>query len=375
MTFDANQNDLNIQDTLPGEAAAPSSNAVSATDMLNEYLHTPTQQSEVWQYEQPGTTRFRIPTWLTVVSAFILGGLMGVFVMKQRHAADKVVVTVGSETIRAQDFYSRLEATAGPQVLNQMVAETLTRQYAQQRHALPTPSEIQSLAAQISAQSAFASSTQRPMTPQAAQQMAQAQSLQERLTAQGVEASDTETRAYYRSQTDPRNPNARFLRPESVRLAVIVTPLETAARQAEKALDAGTPFASVAKLYSKDRSAAQGGEMPAFQRGRTPVRLVRGLEDEIFGLEPGRTTRAQKVLGAWWIMTCLEKTPGETLPFAQVQGECRREARLLKARREQGAQVEADFAKFRSNVPVQVFWERYAASVPTQEVKLTPNTP
>ncbi len=370
MTFDTNQQDLNIQDALPGAVTSHSSDAVSATDMLNEYLREPYQQFEVSQDVQSLRFRFRMPVWLTVTCAFILGGLMGVFVMKQRHAADKVVVTVGSETIRAQDFYSRLEAAAGPQVLKQMVAETLTRQYAQQRHALPTPSEVQSLAAQISAQSAFASSTQHPITPQAAQQIAQTESLQEKLTAQGVEASDSETRAYYRSQTDPRNPNARFLRPKSVRIAVIVTPSETEAREAEKALDAGTPFATVAKTYSKDRSAAQGGEMPAFQRGRTPARRVHGLEDVIFGLKPGQTTRAQKVVGAWWIMTCLEKTPGETLPFAQAQAQCRREARLLKAQREQGARVQADFAKFRRSVPVQVFWERYAASVQEEETGL-----
>ncbi len=373
MSFDANNEDTPAADAFP---AAP--DAVNATDVLSEHLQKPRRRFKSSRNAPRKTMNVRIPAWLTAVCAFVLGATLGVLVMRQRHAADKVVVTVNSETIGAQDFYARLEAVAGPQVLRQMVAESLTRQYAQERHLLPTPAEIQSKAEQISAQAAFASAAPlasaapRPPTPDEARQMAQAQSLQEKLVAQGVDVTDAEAHAYYREQTDPHNPTARFLRPEAVRMAVIVTPSEAQARQAENALCKGTPFVEVAKTYSKDRSASRGGEMPPILRGRTLARQVRGLEDVIFGLQPGETTRPQKLMGAWWIMRCEEKTPAQTLPFAQVQAQCRREARLVKAQRAQGTQVEADFEKYCRSVSVQVFWQRYAATVLNQEHKLTP---
>ena len=377
MSFNSQQDNsqesnLLAEDAPPANAASPKTEAVNATDLFSEHLHKPRRRHRGSRDAQSQPVNLHIPAWLMVICAFAMGTTMGVLVMKQRYAADKVIVAVGGETIRAQDFYPRLEAAAGPQVLRQMVAETVARQYAQQRQQWPTPDEIQSKAAQIKAQSAFASVMQRPPAKEQVQQMAQAQSLQERLLTPGVDVTDAEAQAYYRAQTDPRNPAARFFHPEAVRMAVIVTPSEQEARQAESALQRGTAFAEAAKTYSKDRSAAQGGELPPILRGRTPARQVRGLEDVIFRLNPAETTRPQKVLGAWWIITCLEKLPAQTLPFAQVQAQCRQEARLLKAQRIQGAQVKADFDKFSRSVPVQVFWERYAASVLDQQHRPAP---
>jgi hypothetical protein len=73
-----------------------------------------------------------------------------------------------------------------------------------------------------------------------------------------------------------------LLQNEHAFLRVIVVKTEEDKKAVETALAAGTAFEEVAKQYSKDASAAQGGTIAPIVRGKTPIASV------VFATEPGQ---------------------------------------------------------------------------------------
>jgi peptidyl-prolyl cis-trans isomerase C len=119
-----------------------------------------------------------------------------------------------------------------------------------------------------------------------------AQKYLESLT-RGVEVSDAEVHEFYAENVD------KFRMPEGVRARHILLKLapdaDEAARQAARekmagilaeARSEGGDFAALAKQHSEDGTAAGGGDLGYFPRGRMP----KPFEDATFGLEPGQVS-------------------------------------------------------------------------------------
>lgn len=177
--------------------------------------------------------------------------------------------------------------------------------------------------------------------------------------------------AYYRSQCDPKNPQAQFYIPDTTHLAVIVTSTEADSRKAYQELQQGKLFAEVAKKYSQDRTGIEGGTgMPPLIRGRSQFAAYPAFEREIFQLNPGDRLGMRKCLGVWWIMECKDRTAAYTIPFETVKEQCRHAAQVEKAAKTNAAQVEADFEQFRKKSNVQVFWEQYYYDLTGREARL-----
>jgi parvulin-like peptidyl-prolyl isomerase len=85
----------------------------------------------------------------------------------------------------------------------------------------------------------------------------------------GITATDAEVKAFYKKNSDPSNKQAVFYTPETIQMAVIVTPTEAEARAALRDLDSGIPFTTVAQNRSKDPSKVSGGMLNPVPRGRT----------------------------------------------------------------------------------------------------------
>ncbi|HEX6772271.1 MAG TPA: peptidyl-prolyl cis-trans isomerase [Acidobacteriaceae bacterium] len=137
-----------------------------------------------------------------------------------------------------------------------------------------------------------------------------------------IQMTDAQLQRYYQQHVSD------FTQPESVRLSEILIPVATAGDEAAnlaaaktKADDlkgkikAGGDFAALAKANSVGTTAAQGGDLGDFTRGK----LAKQLEDATFALQPGQATEPIRTRQGYVILKVMAHTPGGTQPFASVR--------------------------------------------------------
>ena len=119
---------------------------------------------------------------------------------------------------------------------------------------------------------------------------------------------------------------AQYQTPEQVRASHIL--LETAGKdeaavraEAERLLKQvkdGADFAALAKKHSADEaSAAQGGDLDYFGRGR----MVKEFDDVAFSLEPGTVSDLVKTQFGFHIIKVVDKKPATTRPLEEVRAQ------------------------------------------------------
>lgn len=110
---------------------------------------------------------------------------------------------------------------------------------------------------------------------------------------------------------------------EEVRLAIIVSPTEEAARAALRRLNSGGDFAQVARELSNDPSAVAGGDLGYFARAEIQPPEV---AQEAFELLPGQYSPVPLRTEIGWILVkVLERRMAEPLPKHEVAERIRRE--------------------------------------------------
>ncbi len=297
---------------------------------------------------------------LTVLASLLVGVAIGVLVMHNRHASAKIVATVDGVTITSDDFYHRLEQEAGAQTLRKMVNEELTLHFAHRRGAEPTEAAVNARLQALRQSPAFERQLkERHQTVEDVKRGLRVEMAKEALFGSGVTASEAEARAFYKQQTDPRNPHARFYTPPTTTVSIIVTKTEAECRKAEAALVPGADFAAVARTFSQDQSRENGGLLPPIAQGRSQCSKIPGMEQAIFALSPGQRLGPRLFANAWWIIRCEAKTPAVTQPYAAVQEPCRLGAQLQKGVPANAASLSQDFKAFQRQAPIQLFWDRY----------------
>ena len=139
--------------------------------------------------------------------------------------------------------------------------------------------------------------------------------------AQAVAATEADAKDFY-----DKNPD-KFKQPESVRASHILIKLEPkddeATKKAARAkidgllkrAKAGEDFAALAKANSADGSAAQGGDLGFFQRGR----MVPAFDQAAFALEPGEISDVVTSEFGYHIITLTEKKDSSMVPFEEVK--------------------------------------------------------
>ncbi|MEW6426953.1 MAG: SurA N-terminal domain-containing protein [Thermodesulfobacteriota bacterium] len=113
---------------------------------------------------------------------------------------------------------------------------------------------------------------------------------------------------------------------------------ETKRKEAEEVLTkarAGDDFAGLATLYSGDSSAANGGDLGFFTRGR----MVKPFEDTVFAMNPGEVSGIVETQFGYHIIKLEEITPATVRPFEEVKEEI--VARLRERRAKETAQAAA----------------------------------
>jgi peptidyl-prolyl cis-trans isomerase C len=142
-------------------------------------------------------------------------------------------------------------------------------------------------------------------------------------TAAMPQVTDAEAKDFY-----DKNPD-KFKQDESVRASHILLLVDEKADAATKKktraeIDAilkkaraGEDFAALAKAHSKDGSAAQGGDLGYFGKGR----MVPAFEQAAFALKPGEISDVVTTQFGYHIIKLTERKPASTVPLDTVSAQ------------------------------------------------------
>ena len=135
--------------------------------------------------------------------------------------------------------------------------------------------------------------------------------------------TDADAKAFY-----DKNPD-KFKQDESVRASHVLLMVDEKADEATKKktraeIDAilkraraGEDFAALAKAHSKDGSAAQGGDLGFFGKGR----MVPAFEQAAFALKPGEISDVVTTQFGYHIIKLTERKPASTVPLETVNAQ------------------------------------------------------
>ncbi|HEX7085009.1 MAG TPA: peptidylprolyl isomerase [Vicinamibacterales bacterium] len=272
------------------------------------------------------------------------------------------IADVNGDTISRTEFENAiraLEARAGQPVpaeqrdqvlrdlLDDLVAYRLLRQEAVRRQ-LTVPDaaveeRVKGLRAQFPSNGAFERALKaQQMTVEKLRDDARTDLLVDQLLEQEV-ASKIDVKPSDISAFYEKNPD-RFQQPESMRASHILVAVppdadeatrkkaRARAEEALRAARAGQDFAQLARRYSQDASARQGGDLGFFPRGQ----MVPAFDQAAFALEVGQISELVETEFGFHVIKATEKRPPRTVPFVeaapQIQAYLENEQRREKGR-------------------------------------------
>jgi parvulin-like peptidyl-prolyl isomerase len=219
------------------------------------------------------------------------------------------------------------------QVLDQLVAFKLLSQEAQARKLAVPDAEVEGKVGEIRKQfpneQAFtAALAERQITPDGLKsdirQQLMAMKLVETDVKPTVTVGDKEINEFYQ-----KNPE-RFQQPEAVHTAHILIRVpenadeatkKKARADADKAMadlrKKGADFGAVAKKYSQDSSAVNGGDLGFVARGQT----VPQFEQAAFALQPNQVSAVVETPFGFHIIKAMERRPGRSVPLEEVKAQ------------------------------------------------------
>ncbi len=156
-----------------------------------------------------------------------------------------------------------------------------------------------------------------------------------------------------------KNPD-KFQQPETVRASHVLIRVDPKANAAAKknaraAIDsvlkqarAGTDFAALARQYSQDGSAKDGGDLDYFSRDK----MVPPFANAAFALEPGQISGVVETQFGYHIIKVTDRKPARTVPFEEVAP--RINEYLSQERRQQRAGAFVDELRKKAKIEVLI---------------------
>ncbi|HXH28090.1 MAG TPA: peptidylprolyl isomerase, partial [Candidatus Polarisedimenticolia bacterium] len=134
--------------------------------------------------------------------------------------------------------------------------------------------------------------------------------------------SDEAVRAAYEANRDTRYTAKEQRRASHILFKIdpgasaeAVAKVERKARSVLKQARAGADFAKLAKTYSQDSTAAQGGDLGYFSRGQ----MVKAFEDAAFSLKVGQISDLVRTPYGFHIIKVTDSREGRTIPFEEAE--------------------------------------------------------
>jgi peptidyl-prolyl cis-trans isomerase C len=254
-----------------------------------------------------------------------------------------VLARVNGEEVRKADFdlmVRNIELGNGPipaerrdevlrDALDQLITYTLLKQEAKNRSLSATDAEVdarlQAMRSQFPDEETFTKAladrglTLERLRSDARDDLNINKMMEAEVQAAGP-ATDAEAQAFYEKNPD------KFQRGESVRASHILLLAgenadEAAKKKARAQIDdlckrakAGEDFAKLAREHSQDGSAANGGDLDFFTRGR----MVPEFESAAFALQPGQVSDVVTTQYGFHVIKVTDRKPASTVPLADV---------------------------------------------------------
>ena len=255
-----------------------------------------------------------------------------------------VVARVNGEDVKKEDFermIKTIESRAGQPIppdrrdeilrgaLDQLVVYTLLSQESKTRGIKVDETEIeakmQQLRGQFPTQEAYEKALkERNMTADGLRKDARIDLSVTKLMDAEVSAlpgpSDVEAKDFYGKNPDkfkePERAHAShiLIRVDEKADAATKTKAKTTIDTVLKKAKGGEDFGKIAKEYSQDTSAAQGGDLGEFPRGQ----MVPAFEQAAFALKPGQISGIVTTQFGYHVIKLIEIKPGRTVPFEEA---------------------------------------------------------
>jgi parvulin-like peptidyl-prolyl isomerase len=298
-------------------------------------------------------TTARRKFWLLGIVIFAVGLGVGGGAVAYHLRADRLAIAVNGKPISQTEYIRRLEIDGGAASLKRIITQEEMLQFAAKHGLLPTQAQIHARILELKRHPDFQSYlTQSRQTLVDLERTVSYQLATEALTTQGVQASDAEMSSFYRANIDQSNPRSLYYAPDTATVRVIIGMSKPALEKAIGELHMGVSFETVAKHYSKDVSAQNGGLLPPIAKGRTKLTTLPGIEHAIFRLKQGSNSPPVPFLTGWAIFHCETLTPAHTKPYDEVKDDCRRQVLMKKGLAGNSARLSSEFVEFqkKSNV-------------------------
>ena len=302
----------------------------------------------------------RVRSGLNAGLLVALGAAAGMLFMYQREPANTSVVTINGVSVSGKEFYHRLESVNAAALLQSMVNDELTLQFAQKQGAMPTAAQVDAKLAQARQDPNYAKNLAATLqTEDNIRHNLTVNLAKTNVYTKGITITDEEVRAFYVNNIRKNDPKSLYYVPQTVTVGIIVNRSLEDSRKALAELARGVQFTQVARRNSNDSSAAKGGLLPPIRRGQTDLSRYPGLEARLFQMSPGDQTEPTRFGDAWLIIRCADVTPEICMPFDKVRDDCREGALTLKGTMYNGEQVKAAYERFRKEADIKVNWTRY----------------
>jgi parvulin-like peptidyl-prolyl isomerase len=304
--------------------------------------------------------RFRLPWPLQLAIMLFVGLAVGAFVIHKHDTAKVPLVVVNGYVIDQKAFDDRLEAIGGAQVLRAMVSDQLKIQYAEKLGVLPSQKDLNEAYNELLATpEAPALIAANGDSVGAVKHQLLLEMVQARVAGIGVKLTDADVQAYYKANTDPKNPNAQFYTPATVTISVIKTSSQDKIEKAQQMLNQSETFDYVASQLSEDPSKKNGGQLPTIAYNRTDLKFHPAIQDAIFNLEIDQVYGPVNFDGYWWLIQCNDKTVSSVQPFNQVRRMCLEGAALQKGVPMKASKIQTDFETFQKGSTIRVLAPQY----------------
>lgn len=280
---------------------------------------------------------------IALLAALVVISVMGGALAAASEPRPAEVVAVNGEVIYDTQFYEAMERMAGREVLQQLIIEKLLFQEAERLGVTPSPDfldmQLSMIKAQYGGEETFqAILTQYNLTEKRFREELALVTIINNLSTYGVTVTEEEMAAYYEEHKDD------FV---EVHARHILVRTEAEAQELKAKLDAGADFAELAKEYSLDGSAQNGGDLGYFGKGR----MVQPFEDAAFALEPGEISEPVQTQFGYHLIKVEDRIEPE---FADVVVDIKNTLTKQKARTQD--EIITDLLE---RAEVEVFWPTY----------------
>jgi hypothetical protein len=300
----------------------------------------------------------RVPVWAAVLLSIAVGAAAGAWWLKVRRDAADVAVVVNGEPVTGRDLYHRLEIARGEQALEGLIENRLMIEYAQDQGISVPPADLESRTQKLLADPQVATNMQaRHLNDDDIRDSVRNRILYERLFANTVPVTEAEIRAMYRRQTDPNNPSAALIQPQTLAVHLLGGKSETDIRGAWADLRSGTSFETIAQKRTTGPNPIKMQVIPRLARSRATGAVESALETALFRLKSGELLPPTYYHDAWWIARCDEIHPAQTPSFEAVKEQCKLSVQAEKAR--QSGKLQGALDEYRAKASLKIYWPRY----------------